>query len=318
MANINHFIAFSDLPEKLETLYREYTNHYLGQTNHSLNLLIFRWREKQPGLWAGVLSGRVWYLSQMSEKLYYKVFTKGSVYPVKNFPTTGIDKGSCLKFDDAKATDGESSSEILPFAMPDHSSSGLGDDDASEILRDYFQLHVSAGDLYGQWSSQDKNFAEKSRGLQGIRILKQDPVENLFSFICSSNNNIHRISGMVERLCNTYGEKIAEVSGESYYAFPTVDALCTSGTEKMLRDLGFGYRAKFIAQTASQIKAKNDANWLCSLREKSYDDAKKELMTLPGVGAKVLDNYDLACSNLYSCTYICGEYLCSCTVRIWA
>jgi len=36
-------------------------------------------------------------------------------------------------------------------------------------------------------------------------VLRQDPVECLFSFICSSNNHISRIAGMVERLCSAYG-----------------------------------------------------------------------------------------------------------------
>jgi N-glycosylase/DNA lyase len=36
-------------------------------------------------------------------------------------------------------------------------------------------------------------------------MLRQDPAECLFSFICSSNNHISRIHGMVERLCATYG-----------------------------------------------------------------------------------------------------------------
>jgi hypothetical protein len=36
-------------------------------------------------------------------------------------------------------------------------------------------------------------------------MLRQDPVECLFQFICSSNNHISRIHGMVERLCSTYG-----------------------------------------------------------------------------------------------------------------
>lgn len=36
-------------------------------------------------------------------------------------------------------------------------------------------------------------------------MLRQDPVECLFQFICSSNNHISRIHGMVERLCRAYG-----------------------------------------------------------------------------------------------------------------
>lgn len=36
-------------------------------------------------------------------------------------------------------------------------------------------------------------------------MLRQDPVECLFQFVCSSNNHISRIHGMVERLCKAYG-----------------------------------------------------------------------------------------------------------------
>lgn len=39
-------------------------------------------------------------------------------------------------------------------------------------------------------------------------MLRQDPVECLFSFICSSNNHISRIHGMVERLCSAYGTEL--------------------------------------------------------------------------------------------------------------
>ena len=47
--------------------------------------------------------------------------------------------------------------------------------------------------------------------LKGVRQLRQDPVETLFTFICSSNNNIQRISSMVDKLCMTYGQHIAQV-----------------------------------------------------------------------------------------------------------
>lgn len=36
-------------------------------------------------------------------------------------------------------------------------------------------------------------------------MLRQPPLECLFQFICSSNNHISRIHGMVERLCSAYG-----------------------------------------------------------------------------------------------------------------
>lgn len=36
-------------------------------------------------------------------------------------------------------------------------------------------------------------------------MLRQDPVECLFQFICSSNNHISRIHGMVDKMCGWYG-----------------------------------------------------------------------------------------------------------------
>ena len=35
-------------------------------------------------------------------------------------------------------------------------------------------------------------------------------MECLFQFVCSSNNHISRIHGMVERLCSTYGTPLAQ------------------------------------------------------------------------------------------------------------
>ena len=120
----------------------------------------------------------------------------------------------------------------------------LADDDA--VLKDYFQLDVNLRDLYNRWSKVDANFEKISKQFEGIRILRQDPVECLFAFICSSNNNITRITSMVEKLALHYGEKIAEVDGKPYYAFPEVSAMAATGVEEKLRSLGFGYRARYI------------------------------------------------------------------------
>lgn len=60
------------------------------------------------------------------------------------------------------------------------------------MLRDYFNLKLELKKFYTMWSESDENFKQISKQFPGIRILRQDPVENLFSFICSANNNIPR------------------------------------------------------------------------------------------------------------------------------
>ncbi|GFO39889.1 N-glycosylase/DNA lyase [Plakobranchus ocellatus] len=160
----------------------------------------------------------------------------------------------------------------------------------SDILYDYFQLDIDLDEMYRQWSSRDPHFAKVASHFKGVRMLRQDPVENLLSFVCSSNNHISRISNMVEKLCTHYGSYITTVDGEKYYSFPSLDALCGDSVETHLRELGFGYRAKFIANIAQHVtREKGGDEWVRSLRGKSYAEAKSELMSLLGVGAKVAD-----------------------------
>ena len=61
-----------------------------------------------------------------------------------------------------------------------------------QCLREYLQWDVDLEALYGQWARADENFAAVAGHYAGVRILKQDPVENVFAFVCSSNNNIPR------------------------------------------------------------------------------------------------------------------------------
>lgn len=92
---------------------------------------------------------------------------------------------------------------------------------------------------------------------------------------------------MVEKLCVLYGNKIADVDGTIYYDFPPLVALTDPSVEKSLRDAGFGYRAKFINQSACKIMQMGGTEWLKLLQSLSYKEAKMELMKLPGIGAKV-------------------------------
>jgi N-glycosylase/DNA lyase len=177
-------------------------------------------------------------------------------------------------------------------------------DDTEELLRHYFSLKHNAADMYDQWSRDDPNFRKKAPKFTGIRILSQDAWETLVGFICSSNNNISRISQMVHKLCNHYGPLIAHVGNEPFHDFPTADALTGAGVEAHLRELGFGYRAKYISQTATTVAA-SEPEWLERLTNpknpgwgaekygkidrSTYKDAHMKLSELSGVGPKVAD-----------------------------
>jgi len=157
------------------------------------------------------------------------------------------------------------------------------------LLKDYFQLSVNLSQLYKKWADSDPIFEKIAVDFPGVRILRQDPVENVFSFICSANNHISRISSMVEKLCTHYGEFLCEFNKEKYYCFPPVASLSKPQVEAKLRVLGFGYRSKYIQQSAKFIQAQGGDSWLFGLRDLKYEEAREALIELSGVGPKVAD-----------------------------
>jgi N-glycosylase/DNA lyase len=71
----------------------------------------------------------------------------------------------------------------------------------------------------------------------GVRVIQQEPLECLISFICSSNNNVARITLMITRLCAKYGSLIGTLDEEgntlSFFKFPTLDQLSTATEEEL-------------------------------------------------------------------------------------
>lgn len=86
-----------------------------------------------------------------------------------------------------------------------------------------------------------------------------------------------------------YGLRLGELDGVQYYDFPPPEKLATAGVEQRLRDLGFGYRAKYIANTARIIANEKSLEWLHGLRKEPYKVAHEALLQLSGVGPKVAD-----------------------------
>ena len=124
----------------------------------------------------------------------------------------------------------------------------------------------------------------------GLRIIRQDPVECLFSFLCSSAAPLYRIRRTIAALCREYGDAwpSGEVGGLEHFAFPPVNRLAEANIPHLARQ-GLGYRARYIKDTAQQIMENGGPLWLLGLRRRPYPEAKAALMTLPGVGEKIAD-----------------------------
>lgn len=174
--------------------------------------------------------------------------------------------------------------------LPNHMNTN-DQESAKEVLIDYLRLNDNLEDLCEIWSRSDPKFP---RNYPGIRLLRQDPLETLFAFICSQNNLIARIKQLVRTLKRNFGSLKGkyEIEGKviEFYAFPS-QVEVFQDSEAQLREWKFGYRAKYISSAASFLSKSNLATsfGLCKFRSKSYDETVKFLRQVPGIGPKVAD-----------------------------
>jgi N-glycosylase/DNA lyase len=158
--------------------------------------------------------------------------------------------------------------------------------DEEAFLNNYLQMDVDLEQIIKDLKLPPA-LNEVATRITGVRILKQDVFECTLSFICSSNNNIDRIRKMLESFRMLYGKiLLSHDKYGNFYSFPELDAL-KNVEEQVLRDKGFGYRAKYIVKSLEYIRENNGLEWISSLE--SLDDPTEELQKLQGVGKKVAD-----------------------------
>ncbi len=167
---------------------------------------------------------------------------------------------------------------------------GIAEEDAEAFI-DYFDLRRDYGAVKALYAS-DPFLREGMEYAPGMRVLNQPPFETLISFIISANNNVKRIMGIVETLCERYG---APINGA--YDFPTPEALA-SLSEDALKACGTGYRARYIIGAARAVAEGFDLNEAACM---PFEQARQALAKLPGVGLKVAD-----CVCLYSLGFAQG------------
>lgn len=114
---------------------------------------------------------------------------------------------------------------------------------------------------------------------------------------------------MIQELRKFYGVKVGEVSEIEFYSFPTIAQL-SDARESDLREIGMGYRAKFITNSARMLL--EDAHKRGILKEESHlllenlktisrQEAIEYLIKFPGVGRKVADCIALFSLDKFDC-----------------
>lgn len=114
----------------------------------------------------------------------------------------------------------------------------------------------------------------------------------------------------MEKLCFHYGPEVGSVGTKTFHDMPAPTVLTTPEVESHLRELGFGYRAKYLHRTALMVAQEHGLGWLDSLRNpespilgakpsdagamlpggrEGYRKAHESLLGLQGVGPKVAD-----------------------------
>ncbi len=152
------------------------------------------------------------------------------------------------------------------------------------FVEHYFNLDVDLQKVIDS-INKDAHVRRALRDFWGLRIIRQEPWECLISYICATYKSIPAIKHMLNNLAQKFGKKVC-FDGCDFYTFPEPEELA-GANEKSLAECGLGYRAKYVFATSKCIcEGSFD---LEALRKLSYAEAKKRLMDLPGVGAKVAD-----------------------------
>ena len=156
--------------------------------------------------------------------------------------------------------------------------------DDEQYFCNYFDLLTDYNGIYTRATASNYEILVKSAQLgKGVRILKQDSEEMLISFLISQNNNIPRIKGSLNKICEQIGDK-ADFCGYEYYTFPTVEKMLAQ-SEDFYKNCGLGYRSGYIFNACNALKE----GLTQKLELLDISKRKEELVKIKGIGEKVAD-----------------------------
>lgn len=153
-------------------------------------------------------------------------------------------------------------------------------------LAEYLQVHLILARVIETFPD-DPPMHQAVKSCHGLRLLRQEPWECLASFILSSTKQIVQIRQIVRSLCERFGRRVVVPDGhEPAFAFPIAERIAAC-SEADLRACKMGFRAPYLLATAQRL-TRGEVD-LASLGAMRPEQARSELLQLPGVGRKIAD-----------------------------
>jgi N-glycosylase/DNA lyase len=152
------------------------------------------------------------------------------------------------------------------------------------FIRHYFSLDVDLGAILASIDC-DPFIHEAIMTSRGLRLVRQPPWECTISYICSTNSNIPTIRRRIASIAERYGNAV-EFEGKKYFAFPKPEPISCGGHDG-LTVCRLGYRQPYVYGTSCSVTDEN--RWERTIRSLPYEEARKELMKLHGIGPKAAD-----------------------------
>lgn len=140
------------------------------------------------------------------------------------------------------------------------------------VWENYFDLN----NPYNIPDFGDEFIKECIRFGSGLHLLKQDLWETVVAFILSQRSSIPKTTLSINRLCElSYGE------------FPTPEFISVLSQERLARETGCGYRAKYLIESAKFYS--NNKRAMEQLHNRATKVQEEFLLKMHGVGEKVAE-----------------------------
>ena len=156
-------------------------------------------------------------------------------------------------------------------------------DNIENVIREYLDLnrdYISIIENIKECDDVLGKYLDKSIGL---KMIKQDPIECIVSYIISQNNSVRNIKNSLYLIIYKFGDKGIFVNKE-YYLFPSIDKLSKISLEEF-RECKVGFRDRYLVDIISDIvENRLNVNYIF---EMNSEDSLRYLMSFRGIGMKV-------------------------------